>query len=212
MSCHMKHLCRRSSLAPILLSHCINGIPYMKIEGTDIWWWWLSKHIVMVNPSPRKIFNNIIQDNIIKLNNSMELSTTQETNNCVANWQRPAFYGIKMFTTTFPRALQLSITWTSPIQSTPLHPISKDIFSYPPTYISVFLVVSFPLAFPTNNIYTFHFSPFMLHTPPIYNDTWPRVQITKILVMQLSPPSHHSSLSGPCPSCIVRDQASQAKL
>jgi hypothetical protein len=68
----------------------------------------------------------------------------------------------------------------------------------PPTYVLVFLVVSFPLAF-SPIIYTCSSSPpFMLHGPPSHpprlhysNDTWRRVQITKFLVMQFSLFSRH---------------------
>jgi hypothetical protein len=60
---------------------------------------------------------------------------------------------------------------------------------YPPTHVLVFLVVSFPLAFPPI-IYTRSSSPLScymarLSHPRLYysNYTWRRVQITKLLVM-----------------------------
>jgi hypothetical protein len=54
----------------------------------------------------------------------------------------PAFYGTRRFITEFARALHLYLSWARPIQSTTLNPISNRS-----TYISVFLVVSFPLVF-----------------------------------------------------------------
>jgi hypothetical protein len=58
----------------------------------------------------------------------------------------------------------------------------------------------FPSGFPTNKRYTFLFYPHSCHMSrsphprPLYNSnyTWRRVQIMKLLVMQLSPPSRHS--------------------
>jgi hypothetical protein len=72
----------------------------------------------------------------------------------------PALYRTRMFIAAFTRALHLSLSWARPIQSTTPNPISKSsILMLPTTYNLVFLVVSFPLAFPTNNLYTVLFSP-----------------------------------------------------
>jgi hypothetical protein len=62
----------------------------------------------------------------------------------------PAFYGTRRFIATFTRAFHWSLSWARSIQS-PYHPVLslQNLFSYyPPTYVLVFLVVSFLLAFP----------------------------------------------------------------
>jgi hypothetical protein len=71
-----------------------------------------------------------------------------------------AFYGTRRFITVFIRALQ----WARSIQSTPSHPIS---FKCPATYVLVFLVVSFLLAFPSISYMHSSSPPFMLHAFPI---------------------------------------------
>jgi hypothetical protein len=69
---------------------------------------------------------------------------------------------------------------------------------YPPTYVLVFLVVPFPLVFlPVT--YTSSSFPHSCHMPRLLhrlqldnsNYTWPRVQISQLLLMQFSPPSRH---------------------
>jgi hypothetical protein len=113
----------------------------------------------------------------------------------------PAFYGTLGFNTEFTRALHLSISWAIPIQSTPPHPTSTraiQILYYPPTYISVFLVPSLPLAFPPTTYtrtFVLHscYMPRPSHSPRLFcsNYTWRRVQIMKLFVMQFSPFSCH---------------------
>jgi hypothetical protein len=67
-----------------------------------------------------------------------------------------------------------------------------------PIYVLVIVVGSFPLAFRTitymhssfiHSCYTPY--PPHPHRPDNSNDTWRRVQIMKLLVMQFSPPSRH---------------------
>jgi hypothetical protein len=93
-----------------------------------------------------------------------------------------------------PNSQELSTcSYPGPDQSSPHHPIPplKDPSKYyPPIYVLVFLVVSFPLAFPPIT-YTRSSSPlFVLHDPPIhprrldYSNYTCRVQITKLLVTQ----------------------------
>jgi hypothetical protein len=121
----------------------------------------------------------------------------------------PACYGTRRFITAFTRALLLSISWAIPIQSTPPQRI------YPPTYILVLLVVSFPLAIPpiTYMHFSFPHSGYMPRPlrPPwldFSNYTWRRVKITKLLVMQFSPPSRHFiplwSEYSPCRICFLQ--------
>jgi hypothetical protein len=64
---------------------------------------------------------------------------------------------------------------------------------------SVFLVISFPLAFLPITYTRSSSLPFVPHVPPPhpprlynFNYTWRREHIMKLLVMQLSPPSSHS--------------------
>jgi hypothetical protein len=67
-----------------------------------------------------------------------------------------------------------------PDQSNPYHPIlslEDPSWYYPPTYVSVFLVVGLFLSgVPTNNIYAFILSPFVLLALPTHRDPprWPR--------------------------------------
>jgi hypothetical protein len=71
----------------------------------------------------------------------------------------PAFRGTRRFITAFARALNLSSSWARPNQSTsPHHIFPRSILILSTTYVLVFLVVSFPLAF-TNNLHKFLFSP-----------------------------------------------------
>jgi hypothetical protein len=103
---------------------------------------------------------------------------------------------------SLPSSQELSTyTYPEPDQSSPQHSIQslKDPswckLSY---YVSFFLVVSFTLAF-LRITYTRSSSPHSCHmsSPPhpprLYNSnyTWGRVQITKIIIMQVSPPSRH---------------------
>jgi hypothetical protein len=60
-----------------------------------------------------------------------------------------AFYGTRRFITLFRRALHWSLSWGRSIQSVPSHPLClRSILILPThTYVLVFLVVSFFLAF-----------------------------------------------------------------
>jgi len=59
----------------------------------------------------------------------------------------PAFYGTRMFTTAFTRARHLSLSQTSTIQFIPWSPEDPFLY-YPPIYVWVSQVVSFPQASP----------------------------------------------------------------
>jgi hypothetical protein len=73
----------------------------------------------------------------------------------------PAFYGTRRFITVFTRAFHLSLS--EPDQPSPHHPILSlqgPSEYYPPTFVLVFLVVSFPLAFiPTTYTCVFLLAP-----------------------------------------------------
>jgi hypothetical protein len=78
----------------------------------------------------------------------------------------PAFYGILRFITVFTRALHWSLSWTSLIQSIPLHPVSLR----PILILSCHLLLHlhsglFPPGYPTKILYAFLFS-FILATHP----------------------------------------------
>jgi hypothetical protein len=61
----------------------------------------------------------------------------------------PAFHGTRRFNTEFTRALNLFLSLARPISPhRPIPPLQDPSKYYPPTYVLVFLVVSFPLAFP----------------------------------------------------------------
>jgi hypothetical protein len=70
------------------------------------------------------------------------------------------FYGTRGLITMFTGALHWSLCWARPI---PFCPSKIQFNTYPPTYVLVFLVASFLLAFPP--ICYMHFSspPFILH-------------------------------------------------
>jgi hypothetical protein len=71
----------------------------------------------------------------------------------------PAFYGIRRFITEFTRALQLYLSWARPIQSTTLNSNSKRSILMLSIHLRLCLPSGlFPSGFPTNNIYTIHFS------------------------------------------------------
>jgi hypothetical protein len=113
-------------------------------------------------------------------------------------WSPPAFHLTRRFNTEFTRALHLFLSWARPIQSTSPHPTSPRSILILSTHVWVFLVASFPLAFPPI-IYNRSSSPHSCYTAcPSHpsrldycNYTWRRVQITKLLVMQLSSITRH---------------------
>jgi hypothetical protein len=79
----------------------------------------------------------------------------------------PAFYGTRRIITVFTRALRCSLSWARSIQSIPSHPFSK-VYSILSTHLRLGLPSGlFPSAFPTNILYAFPFSPFVLHALPI---------------------------------------------
>jgi hypothetical protein len=111
----------------------------------------------------------------------------------------PAFHGTRKFNTQFTRALHLFLSWARPIQSTSSHPTSPRSLLILSTHLHFGLPSgSFPLAFPPI-IYTRCSSPHSCymarpshrHRLDFSNYTWWRVQITKLLVRQLSPFSRY---------------------
>jgi hypothetical protein len=72
----------------------------------------------------------------------------------------PAFYGTRKFITVFTRALHLYLSWTRPVQSTTLYPISKRSILMLCIHLRLGLPSGlFPPGFSTNNKYAFLFSP-----------------------------------------------------
>jgi hypothetical protein len=69
----------------------------------------------------------------------------------------PAFYGTRKFFTVFTRAFQWSLSWARSIQAIPPHPVSlRSILILSPTFVLVFLVVSFLLVFPETYVFLFY--------------------------------------------------------
>jgi hypothetical protein len=103
----------------------------------------------------------------------------------------PAFYGTQRFITVFTRALQWSLSWARSIQCIPSHPISLRSVLILSTHLRLGLSSGlFASGFPTKMLYSFLFSPFVLHVLPIHppwldhsNYTWWRVQVMKLLIM-----------------------------
>jgi hypothetical protein len=75
----------------------------------------------------------------------------------------PAFYGTRRFNTEFTRALHLCLSWARQIQFTSTHSPLQDPYYYPTTYVLVFLVASFFLAFPPATYMRSSSSLFVLH-------------------------------------------------
>jgi hypothetical protein len=78
----------------------------------------------------------------------------------------PAFYGTRRFITEFTRALHLYLSWARPIQSTTINLISNRSILMLSIYLRLVLPSGlFPSGFPTNNLYTFLFSPIRAKYP-----------------------------------------------
>jgi hypothetical protein len=108
----------------------------------------------------------------------------------------PACYGTRRFNTVFTKPS--TGPYLEPYQSNPLHPISLRSILILPAHLRLGLPSGLSSSgFLTNN--AFHFSPFVLHAPPIHPSwldhsnyyTWRRVQYMKLLIMQFSPTSCH---------------------
>jgi hypothetical protein len=70
------------------------------------------------------------------------------------------------FITAFTRALHLNLSWAWPIQSTTLNPISNGSILMLSIHLRLYLPSAlFPFGFPTNNLYSFLFSPIRATCP-----------------------------------------------
>jgi hypothetical protein len=106
----------------------------------------------------------------------------------------PAVYGIQRFITVITRALLWSVSWDRLIQSIQSHHIFLRFILILSTHLRLGpSSLLFTSGFPTNIFYTFLFSPFVLHALSISSPwldhssyTWRRVQVMKLLIMQLS--------------------------
>jgi hypothetical protein len=136
-----------------------------------------------------------------------------------------AFYGTRRFITVITRTLHWSRSWARSIQSIPPHPISLRS-----SYLCLGLLSGlFISGFPTNILYAFLLSQFVLHALPILssltyhsNYTWRGVQIMKPSLCSFLQLPVTSSLFGPnillstlflntlslCSSLNVRDHVS----
>jgi hypothetical protein len=122
----------------------------------------------------------------------------------------PAFYGTRKFISVFTRALHWSLAWARLIQPSPCHS----------THLRLGLPSGlFSSGFPTNILYAFLFSPFVLHISPIASClTWSsELYLTKSIsydaphyVYFLQPPVNLSSIQifspAPCRYKIIQEQ------
>jgi hypothetical protein len=77
-----------------------------------------------------------------------------------------SFYGTRKFITEFTRALHLSLSWATPIQSTSPHPTSTRSTLILSNHLRlVFLVDFFTLAFQSTTYTRSSCPPFVLHSP-----------------------------------------------
>jgi hypothetical protein len=96
----------------------------------------------------------------------------------------PIFYGTRKFITVFTRALHWSLSCARSIQSTPSYPISLRSILIS-TYVLVFLVVSFLLAFPPKSYMHSCYMAFLSHLHwHDGNYTWRRIQVMKFPIVQ----------------------------
>jgi hypothetical protein len=104
----------------------------------------------------------------------MELSTTRHTTSFEQLDSFPTFYRTQRFITKFTWALHLLLSWARPIQSTSPHLTSSRSSLILSTHLRLGLPSSFFLSgYRINNLYTFLFSPFVLHAPTISTSlTW----------------------------------------
>jgi hypothetical protein len=80
----------------------------------------------------------------------------------------PAFHGIQKFITTLTSVRHLSLSWTSPIQSTCPHPTSWRSILILFTHLRLGLPNGlFPSGFPTKTLYTPSPHPYAPHAQPI---------------------------------------------
>jgi hypothetical protein len=129
------------------------------------------------------------------LTNYMELSLFWDATSCSSIQELPSIlWNLKVHYWIHNSPPLASI----PSPTNPAHTTTSCLSKIHPNIFLVFLVVSFPLAFPPIT-YTCSSSPsIVLMTRPSHpprldysNYTWQRVQITKLLVMQFSSLSRH---------------------
>jgi hypothetical protein len=98
----------------------------------------------------------------------MVLRPSWETASCVAIQEFPTFYGTRMFITVFTRTLQCSLFLVRSLLSIPPHTITVGSILILSTHLRLgFPCGLFPSGFPTNILYAFLFSQFVLHVRPI---------------------------------------------
>ena len=115
--------------------------------------------------SATSVYTTIVHKSYCLLTNSMEQSPSWE-----ADWfsikKLPAFYGTRRFITAFTSVRQLSLSYTSSIQSMPPHPtswrsiliLSSHLCLGPPSGL-------FPSGFRTKTLYTPLLSPIRAECP-----------------------------------------------
>jgi hypothetical protein len=85
----------------------------------------------------------------------------------------PAFYETRRFITVFTRTLHWSLSWARSVQSIPSHPISLRSILILSTHLHLGLASGLLSGFPTNILYAFLLSQFVLHALSISSSlTW----------------------------------------
>jgi hypothetical protein len=136
---------------------------------------------------------------VTEITNSVELSTTRQAASCTATQDLPSILWNTNIRFRFHKSPPLVpiLSQTNPVHTTP-HSISPRSIFIISSHLRLGLTSDlFPSGFPSNDMSSsYPHSCYMScssHTPPIDNSnySWRRVQVTKLLAMQISPMSSH---------------------
>jgi hypothetical protein len=145
------------------------------------------------------------------------------TSKLAASREIPRIYGTRKFLTVPTSARHVSLSWANSIQPHDPLQLPEDPSKYPPIYVLVSLMASFPQAFPPTPCAQLYPPPYAPHALSIWfvsilppSQYWAR-STDHLLVMQLSPfprhlvplrpkYSHHPILKHPQPAFLPQCQ------